>query len=157
MPRVLTPTAAAAILARETGEVFLPCLRIVAGATTYRLVANTEPVTRADGVYQPYAFDAPPPEDSESVNSSLTIRLDNVDRSVVDLVREFDGVPECTIDWIIASEPNSPVMGPFYFSILACDYDEMLISLTLGYEEDFLNQAVPSQSYNPVNSSGLFV
>lgn len=152
----LTPKAARAILARETDEVFLACLTITAGETM-RLVNNSEPIQRARGLYLPYAFDAKQPEDTESANPSVTVTIDNVDREVTRLIREYNGIPTCDIEWIIASEPDEVQCGPFSFSVLEARYDAMVISINLGYEEDFLNQAVPAQTYSPTNSPGLFV
>lgn len=157
MPRTLSPAAASAILASETDEVILACMTLVVGATTYRLVNNTEAITRAAGVYLPYSFDVVPPQDAEQTQSTLPLRVDNVDREVTRLIREFDGVPTCTIDWVLASDPNNIVQGPYGFSVVSCEFDEMVISVSLGYEEDFLNQAFPAQSYNPINSPGMYV
>lgn len=158
MPRTLSPAAAQAILARETAEVFLVCLTISGdGIDTLRAVNNTEPVVRAGGTYHPYPFAAILPEDSDSASPTVTLQVDNVDRQVTRALREYQGIPQCTLEVILASSPDTVEVGPFEFSILGVDYDALLIQVQLGYEEDFLNQAVPAQSYTPTNSPGLFV
>lgn len=156
MPRQLTPTQARAILARETAEVFLPCLKIEAG-DTFRIVNNTEAIFRADGEYQPYPFNPQFPDDDDEQGSGVTITVDNIERDVSRMLRDYQGVPKATLELITADEPDSPVLGPCEFSILAADVDVMQVSLTLGHEEDFLNQRVPAQTYNPSNSQGLFL
>lgn len=155
MPRILTPTAAQAILARETAEVFLVCLTIEAG-DTYRIVNNTESVVRLVGTHHPYPFEAVLPEDTDAVSAQVQIRIDNVDRQVARLIREFEGVPQVRIEVVLASSPDTVEVGPFDFSVLAADHDAMVITLNLGHEEDFLNQAVPAQTYTPTNSPGMF-
>lgn len=156
MPRQLTPTQARAILAQETAEVFLPCLKIEAGET-FRIVNNTEAILRADGEYQPYPFNPQFPDDDDEQGSGVTITVDNIERDVSRMLRDYQGVPKATLELITADEPDSPVLGPCEFSILAADVDVMQVSLTLGHEEDFLNQRVPAQTYNPSNSQGLFL
>jgi hypothetical protein len=158
MPRILSPVAAEAILARETGEVFLVCLTVSGdGLDTLRAVNNTESVVRAGGTYHPYPFEAVLPEDSDAASPQVQLRIDNCDRQVTRALREYSGVPQCTLEVILASDPDTVEVGPFEFSILAVEYDAMVISVNLGYEEDFLNQAVPAQSYTPTSSPGLFV
>lgn len=156
--RVLSATAAKAILARETDEVFLCLLEIThPDITTIRIANNTEPVIRADGTYNPYPFEAVLPEDSDSASPAVQLRIDNIDRDVTRAIRNLSGVPKCTLRVVLASNPNVDEVGPFNFSILNIDYDVMTISAQIGYEEDFLNQAVPAQSYIPSNSPGIFV
>lgn len=158
MSRQLSSAAARAILARETEEVFLCLLEMAHPALeTIRIVNNTEAVIRADGAYQPYPFEAVLPEDTDSASPQVQIRIDNCDREVTRKLRELEGVPKCTLRVVLASDPNTDEVGPFAFSILSAEYDAMVISVALGYEEDFLNQAVPAQSYTPTNSPGLFV
>jgi hypothetical protein len=158
MPRILTPTAAQAILARETAEVFLVCLTISGpGLDTLRAVNNTQPIVRSMGTYHPYPFEAVLPEDTDSASPQVQLRIDNVDRQVTRALREYAGVPKCTLEVILASDPDTVEVGPFEFSILSADYDAVMISVQLGYEEDFLNQAVPAQTYTPTNSAGMFV
>lgn len=156
--RTLSAPAARAILARETEEVFLTLLEIThPDITTIRIANNTEPVVRTDGTYNPWPFEAVIPEDSDAANTQVQLRIDNCDREVTRTLRNLSGVPKCTLRVVLASSPNTDEVGPFNFSILTVDYDAMLITATIGHDEDFLNQAVPAQSYIPSTSPGLFV
>lgn len=158
MPRTLSTAAARAILARETGEVFLACLTISgAGLDTLRAVNDTQPLVRTGGTFHPYPFEAVLPEDTDSASPTVQLRVDNVDRQVTRALRGYEGVPQVTLEIVLASSPNTVEMGPFEFSLLGVDYDALLITGRLGYEEDFLNQAVPAQTYSPTSSPGLFV
>src|SRR5690606_25206776 len=158
MPRTLTPEAAQAILARETGEAFLALLQISGpGLTTMRVVNNVEAITRNGQVYQPWAFDGAPPEDSAQQSPTVTLRVDNIDRTVTDLLRSYNGVPVCELVWVMASQPNQAVYGPFEFVVQSATANELTIDLQLGYEEDILNQAFPGQTFSPTNSPGIFV
>jgi len=158
MSRTLTSTAAQAILARETAEVFLVCLTISGpGLETLRAVNNTQPIVRSSGTYHPYPFEAVLPEDTDSASPQVQLRVDNCDLQVTRALREYQGIPQCTLEVVLASNPDVVEVGPFEFSILAAEYDAIVITATLGYEEDFLNQAVPAQTYTPSNSPGMFV
>jgi hypothetical protein len=158
MPRELSAAAAEAILARETGEVFLACLTIFGdGLDTLRAVNNTEPVVRDGATFHPYPFEPVLPEDTDTAANGVTLRVDNCDRQVLRALREYQGVPQCTLEVILASSPETVEVGPFEFSVLAFDADALTINVQLGYEEDFLNQAVPAQTYTPSNSPGIFV
>lgn len=158
MARTLSAAAARAIISRSTEEVFLCLLEIThPDIETVRIVNNTEKVVRLDGEYVPWPFEAVLPDDTDTASPQVQLRIDNCDREVVRKLRELSGVPKCALRIVLASNPNHDEVGPFGFSILSAEYDAMVISVMLGYEEDFLNQAVPAQSYIPATSPGIFV
>lgn len=158
MPRSLSPAAARAILARETEEVFLVLLELAhPDIETVRIVNNTVPVVRTEGTYQPYPFEAVLPDDTDQASPQVMLRIDNCDREVIRKLRELAGIPKCTMRVVLASDPNRDEVGPFAFSLLNVDYDALVISAAIGYEEDFLNQSVPAQRYVPSTSPGIFV
>lgn len=157
MPRALTPAAARSILARETPEVWLAYLTISGpGLDTIRIVHNTESITRNGQVFQPYPFEVLLPDDTDNASPQVQLRVDNVDRQVTRVLREYTGIPKVTLEIGIASAPDHTEVGPFDFSLLDVSWDAMTIGGTLGYEEDFLNQGVPAQTYTPISSPGLF-
>lgn len=158
MPRALSPAAARAVLARETDEVFLVLLEIShPDIDTIRIVNNTVAVERTEGTYLPYPFEAVLPDDTDNASPQVQLRIDNCSREVTRVLRELAGVPKCTMRVVLASNPDHDEVGPFAFSLLSVDYDAFVISAAIGYEEDFLNQAVPAQSYIPSTSPGIFV
>lgn len=158
MPRSLSPAAARAILARETEEVFLVLLELAhPDIETVRIVNNTVAVERTEGTYQPYPFEAVLPDDTDQASPQVMLRIDNCDRQVIRKLRELAGIPKCTMRVVLASDPNRDEVGPFAFSILNVEYDALVISAAIGYEEDFLNQSVPAQRYVPSTSPGIFV
>lgn len=156
--RQLTAQAARAILARETPEAFLALMTIAGpGLDTIRVVNNTESITRGGQVFTPWAFDGAPPEDSDAQSPTVTLTVDNIDREIARRVRDYTGVPSCELVWVMASQPDQAVYGPFEFVIQSATATELTIALTMGYEENILNQAFPGQTYSPSNSPGLYV
>jgi hypothetical protein len=76
---------------------------------------------------------------------------------MVRLVKEYAGIPEITFETVLASSPDTVVHGPFAFSVRGADADALWVTLECGHEEDFLNQGIPAQHYDPTNSPGLHV
>lgn len=158
MPRTLSATAAASALAAQTAEVWLACLTISgSGLPTFRIVTDNVPLERSVGTFQPYPFEADLPDDVERTAGTVDIRICNVDREVTRLLKEYGGIPQARLEIVLASQPDIVEVGPFDFSVLAAEADELTISLKLGHNEDLLNQRVPAQSYNPSNSPGLWI
>lgn len=158
MPRTLSATAAASALAAQTAEVWLACLTISGpGLPTFRICTDTVPLETEDGTFQPYPFEADLPDDVERSPGTMEVRICNVDREVTRLLKEYDGIPQARMEIRLASQPDIVEVGPFDFTVLAAEANELTISLRLGHEEDLLNQRVPAQSYNPSNSPGLWI
>lgn len=147
-----------AMFAQETGEVFLVCLTIThPDITTLRLVNNTQPVVRSAGTYQPYPMQLSLPAQRDDQLPQVDIVIDNVDREVLRQIRLLVGVPQVTMEVIMASSPDTVEAGPFDFALKQASYDVLAITGTLGYEDDILNQQVPAMTYTPTNSPGLFL
>ena len=158
MPRTFSPAMAAACLAQQTAEVLLACLTISGdGLPTFRICSDSVPLETTDGTFQPYPFEIDLPEDVERSPGQVELRICNVDREVTRLLKEYEGIPQARLEIRLASQPDTVEMGPFDFTVLSAEANELTISLKLGHEEDLLNQQVPAQSYNPSNSPGLWI
>lgn len=147
-----------AMFAQQTAEVLLVALTIThPDITTLRLVNNTQPVVRAAGTYQPYPMQLSLPAQRDDQLPQVDIVIDNVDREVLRQIRTVSGVPQVTMEVILASSPDTVEAGPFDFALKQVNYDVLAITGTLGYEDDILNQRVPAMDYTPTNSPGLFL
>jgi len=159
MPRVLSSAAARSILAEDTAEVWLCLLTIThPDMEAIRIVNNTEAVTRGSVTFQPYSFEASMPDDTDDAAPNVALRIDNVDRDITRQIKSLQGPrPQVRLEVVLASQPSQVEMGPFNFTALQVDWDLMELGVQIGYQEDFLNQGVPGQTYTPSNSPGLFV
>lgn len=159
MPRVLSPVAAQSILAQETEELWLILLTIThPDLEAIRIVNNTEPVSRGSTTWNPCSFEASFPDDTDDATPNVALRIDNVDREITRQIKALQGPrPQVRLEAVLASQPSVVEMGPFNFSVLQVDFDLMELEVQIGYQEDFLNQGVPAQTYTPSNSPGLFV
>lgn len=158
MPAPISQAAARAILARETAETFADCLVISGpGLAPYRFTLNNEPIVRTEGVFKPLSFHVEEPDDSDQLNATMTVRVDNVDRAIVRALKEYPDVPECRFETVLVSDPNRVVHGPYEFAIRAADADQLWVTLNCGHEENFLNSGFPKDNYGPINSPGMYV
>lgn len=157
MPIELSPAAAAAAIAPDSDQVWLACVTISGpGLETYRIVNNTEAVVRALGEYLPWPFEADLPEDAPRAPGTATLRLENIDPAITRVLREYDDVPQASIELVLSGSPDVVERGPYELAVVGADYDETVIELHLGQDEDPLNQQVGGYTYTPTNSPGLW-
>ena len=109
MSRSLTTGARASIFAEQTGEVWLALLTISGtGMTTIRVVNNNEDIVSRGNTFQWLPFDIVlPPEEADSVPKAV-LRIDHVDKRVVEAVRSITVPPTVMIEVIMASDPEHP-------------------------------------------------
>lgn len=148
-----------AMMAQATSEIDLAFVKIEHDdlPDAIRLVMNTEPITRADGVYVPWYFDAPFPDEAENEIPRTTITVDNTDLEVNDAIRSLAGTPKVTLFSALASSPDTIEAGPWVFDLKNVVANEQQIQGELGMEDDAFGAQFPAQTYNPSNSAGLFV
>lgn len=156
--REVSPAALQAALARETTQVFVPCLKInhAAFAAPIRVCYDSAPLERADGTYQPYPFNIQLPDQLQDQLPQAKVTIDNVDLEVCNAIRTLTGLPSVTMDVVLASQPDTIECGPFEFSLQHAQADAQSIQCQLGFEDDIFSQQVPAQQYLPVTSPGLF-
>jgi hypothetical protein len=149
---------ACAILACETGEVVVTCLTFEheSLAEPIRIVNDTVEIVRAAGTFQSYPFEPDLPEDTEEAGGTATLSICNVDKAITQQLKSIDGIPMVTMEVVLVSQPDTVEMGPFEFDIQQAEHDQTTLTLTLGHEEDFMNQAIPAQTYTPSNSPGAW-
>lgn len=161
--RNVSQRALQAMLAQETGEVFLICLTISHPtlAAPYYLVNDYNSLVRsvnsANVTFQPFAFDVSLPNEQDDQLPQVTVTIDNIDNEILQAIRTIPGQrPKVVMEVVLASQ-GTVEAGPFDFSILSINYSDASIQGTIGFEDDLLNTAFPADTYTPTNSKGLFV
>lgn len=157
--RSVSANALRAMLAQETGEVFLVCVTISHSSfgAPYLLVNDQQGLVRTAGTFQPFAFSLNFPAEQEDQLPSVQMVLDNVDPAILTAIRTIGAErPAVKVEAVLASQPNT-VEASFSFAIISINYDANTITGTLGFEEDILNTVFPAGTYTPSNSPGLFV
>lgn len=159
MPRTLSSTARRAVLAAQTGEVFVVLLEISHASlpSTIR-VTSDYPSTTHDGLeYQHFPFRVGLSDETEDAPSPVTLTIDAVDRRVVEAVRSVnDGELELSLKVVLASSPDTVEVGPIEFYLADAKYDAQSISGALVERPDLLREPCPAESVTPATVPGVF-
>lgn len=153
---MVTETLKASAFAAETDEAVIPLLTISHSSLgePLRFARNGVDVTSRGNIYLAYPFDIDlPPQDSEKPpRSRLTI--DNVDRQIVETIRQIVGPPTVTLEVVLASDPDVVESGPYPFILRNVDYDIGSVSGELTFVE-VLTRRFPKGTFSPASHPGL--
>jgi hypothetical protein len=166
MARTLTPTAWAAIVAQETDEVFAVLLELNHSSFSSPIRASSDNGdTLADGtlgtisnstefVFYPFEFIMP--DQVEDAPPRARLSIDNIDRSIVAAVRGANGDPvSVTVQIVVASEPDTSLIGSVVFSLTNVKYDSLTVSGDLTFTA-VLDEPYPEGVFGPSSFPGLF-
>jgi len=155
--RALSLATRQALMAEETGEVFLFILTLShPSMPTMYFVNNPVPIVSNGEVYTPYHFDLALPDDTVDEIPRIQLMIDNIDQRVVQAVRSIDTPAEFTLTLIRAAEPNVAVAGPFSCTLRNVSYTSLTVSGDLWPYEDVMSERFPQHDYTPANFRGLF-
>ncbi len=158
MSRAVSAAALAAMMAESTDDVFLTCITLDHDdlPSPIRLVDNDADLVRTAGTFTAYPFQLTLPADLEDRLPSVTLVVDNIDRSLITMVRDLADPPTATVEIVLADSPNTVEAGPFEFRARSVSYNALAIQLSLAYEYDVLNERFPGPIFDPSRFSGLF-
>lgn len=175
------------MFAANTGLVFLHLLTISHPnwLETYRFVNDTQDLVYNSNTYTALPFEATLPADEDDLPPTVTVRLDNIDKYLVEILRTLTDPPDVSLeivsryysasyfradvwhdnthDWQnqnVLGEESIVVtseIGPIAFKMLS--YSNMAystIEIELGYESDILNEAATKDIFSPNSAPGLF-
>lgn len=157
MPRSLQLATRHAITAQETGEVFLVLLTIDPGNgdVPTRVVNDAVNLVSRGETFQAFPFEIELPADDPETLRRVRLRLDNIHRALVPLLRGIVSPPRVTLEVVRAAEPDIVEAGPFALQFASVQYDAREIVVELG-AEDILNSRFPAGDYSPADYPGLF-
>jgi len=157
MARIVSATAQQAVNAPQTNQVFLVIVEITHTdlVTPLRFVNNNVDITSNGNVYTACAFNFTPPADEDGTIKNTQIIIDNVDRSITQVIRALVGPPSLSISIILADNPNDIEVGPWEFILRNVTYNISTIGgdlIYLNYLLDYFSPIV----YNANNFPGLY-
>jgi hypothetical protein len=157
MSRSLSTAAANALTGQETTEVFLILLTISHASlpASIRVVNDNADITSRSNSYIAFPFEINLPADSAENLSRISLKIDNVDRALVDAIRSITTPPTVTIEVILASSPDTVEAGPFEMTMENAVYDANTVQCNLAFE-DVLNEPFPGGRFLPSTWEGLF-
>lgn len=158
MPRALSAPALQAILAQNTGEVFLILLTLnhATFATAIRVCSDAVDQVSRGSTYQHFPFDVTMPSEDDAGPPRVILRIDGVDRRIIEEVRRVSGDPiSVVLEVVLASTPDVIEAGPFTFSLRDVTYSALVVEGSLAFD-DILNEPYPGISFTPTVAPGLF-
>ena len=155
--RLLSPTFLAAIHAQESGEVFLPLVKLSHSAwgDEVRYVPNWEEITHGGEIYSPFPFEVALPDDEDEGVPVLRWTADNVSQELIVKLRAATSPISARVVWVLASQPDTVEAGPLDLSIRAAEYDATTIQGTMTISP-ILERPVSKKAMTPKNAPGLF-
>jgi len=146
------------IFAQRTDEVPLFLLTINhpdMEGNPIRVVNNMQAVESRGNIFIPWPFEINLPSEKLEELTKVTLRIDNIDRQIVQAIRTISSPPEIILELTLASTPDTVEAGPFSLTLRHVRYDSLVVEGELAYE-DILNEPFPGDSYTPAYFPALF-
>lgn len=152
------------LFAQDTAHAWMPALvfrpPVVDGHDfgVTRIVADTVPHTYGGHLFEAFPFELTLAPDTEDTTPQARVRIDNVDRRLVEALRTLTEPPPIDL-YVFRVAPNGEVsaeLGPSEFHLLAITMDALVIEGTLGFNVDFLNEPATRDTFTPAVAPGIF-
>ena len=136
MPRSLSNTALGSMNAQATSEVWLVLLTISHATlpTPIRLVNNNEDVVSRGNTFIAFPFEIELPGEDPDQPPKAMLRIDNVDRRVVQTIRSITAPPTVTLEVILASAPDTVEVSFTNMTLRNAQYDATTVSGELTFD-----------------------
>lgn len=155
MPRSLSALAVASQNAQETGEVWLVLLTITAeGMQPLRVVNNNQDVVSGGNTFIAFPFEIELPSEEPDSPSGARLRIDNVDKRIVEAIRSISSPPSVTLQVVLASQPNTIELSFEGLTLRGVTYDADSVRGDLVFEAIYTEPI--TLSIIPTRFPGLF-
>jgi len=158
MSRDVSTQARSSLFAQQTDEVYLCKLKIshTSWASDFHFINDRVPHT--DGGGQEWIgcpFSITLPSENEDEMPQVTLAIDNVDRVIVQTLRQLSTPCTVVLEVCLASDIDDVIAGPYEFDFNAAKWNAMTVSGSLEYEP-ILNIRWPAHDFTPITTPGLF-
>jgi uncharacterized protein DUF1833 len=153
----LSATARRAIQAPATTEVLLDLLTITHPSlpNPLRFVNNPTNVTSRGFTYVASTFQAQAPSQVEEGEPTAAIEIQNIDRAVEQSLAGLTGEPTFTLEVVLASAPDTVLMGPAALPLAIAETSSQTIRLQLGSADPLLAKLFPRNRFSTERFPGL--
>ena len=157
MSRSVSSIFRSAVFSQETDEVFLLLLTIDHDdlAEPIRVSSDAVDTVSRGNTFVAYAFDLTLADDTDDGPQQMRISIDNVDRMIVEAVREISSPPDVTVEVVLHSDPDTVEVSFDGFTLTDVSYDVFTVSGTIS-TQSYLNEPYPGGSVLPSNFPGAF-
>ena len=142
----------------STSEVWLLLLEIDHAelAEPFYLVNNTVSIIHLFQEYIAYPFNIVLATDNGETLPKVKLAIDNVDRALVETIREISDSPSVNIKLVLSNQPDAIELEITDLVLREVEYDAFSISGTL-YADDILNSRYPADNITlAAGYNGLF-
>ncbi len=157
MARSVSQAVKQAVNAPETAETFIILLTIDHAdlAQPIRVSSDAvDTVSRGD-TFVAFPFDLSLPDDTDARLPRARLRIDNIDRQVVQAVRSITSAPSVLIEIVMASDPETVEVSFPDFQMREIGYDAVTVEGSLTLEE-IEGEPYPARIFSPADFPGLF-
>lgn len=158
MARNLSATALESILAQHTDEEWVILLTLDhpdMADGPIRVARRREVLISRGHEFVAFPFDVHLPGQSDEQLPTVQLQIDNVDRRIVQAVREIRTAPTVLLEVVIASQPDIVEFTSDQFTLANVSYNAQVVSGTLSYEA-FLDEPFPGDLITPDAFPGGF-
>ena len=146
-----------AVTDAETDEAVLVILRLtIPGGATLYFVGNDADITHGGQVHTAFGFEFVEPAVGSGSRTPARLRIDNLDRQIVQVILDLTDPPLVLAKIIKASAPDVVERTFPEFELKSITWNLMTIEGALQTPDD-QDEPVCSHSYTPQNAPGLFV
>ncbi len=157
MSRSVSLGAQYALNASETAEVFLVLLTLAHPdlSVPIRVTSDSVITVSRGNSFVPFPFDLVLPDDQEHSAPRARLVIDNVDRQIVQAVRNLGSSPTALIEIVRANTPDTIEAQFVDFKLTNVSYDAQRVEGTLTVE-DFTAEPFPAATFSPSLFPALF-
>lgn len=157
MSRSISQAFISAFFGRDGTDVVLLLLEIDHAllGSPRRLVLNTKQVTHLSNIYEPMYFEITFPEQQPDRPGGMKLRVDGVDRSMIEQVRTFQTPPTIKLKVVSASDPDDVQMETATMFWRLMTYGSHWLEGEVESPEVY-NRSFPGDSFTPAVAPGLF-
>lgn len=145
--------------ASSSGIVFLALLTFTLPADPsiepLRVVNNTVDIISRKKLFHAYPFKITLPEDEPDKLPSVSVEIDNVDRSIIEWIRGYSTAPQLLLEVITNVNYDVVERSIGFLNLTAVDYDALAIRATLTVD-NVMSRRFPADNYDPVQFPGLY-
>ena len=153
--RSITDEMRQAMYDPSTDEVLVYLLVVEANdSEMFYLTSERITITSNGQEYEPCPFKIALPDDVSDRTEQAKIEFDNVDQSMINVVRSITTAINIRLSVVLASNPDVVEVGPYDLSLSEVDYDLMKIEGTLK-GPNILDEGFPSESFSPASHPTL--
>ena len=157
MARSISLTAKQAINAPETSEAFIILLTIDHSdlAAPIRVSSDAVDTVSRGNSFVAFPFDLSLPDDTDDRPPRAKLKIDNVDRRIVQSIRTSSSSPSVLIEIVRGSDPDTVEAAFPDFQMRDIGYDALVVEGALTLEE-LTGEPYPARIFSPAAFPGLF-